>query len=62
MSRELAEAIVADIAAGLFVLRDRDGIAIAPGLVLERARNIAAAILGNYDVKPIETNNGGERQ
>jgi hypothetical protein len=39
-------ALVETIAAGIRVLRTRDGIAIDEAHVMERARNIAQAVLG----------------
>jgi hypothetical protein len=43
--------LVADVAAGIDVLRTRDGVALDHTQVLDRARNVAAGLLGNYDMR-----------
>lgn len=45
--------IVSDIASGLRVFRSRDGFAIPEELILDRARNIACALIGNYSFAEI---------
>lgn len=54
MSAADRDELIKAIADGVRVLRSRDAVAISEELVLERARNIAAAILGNYHVAPLE--------
>jgi len=51
---ETVAALMDDVAAGLRVLRERDHLPLPEQLVLERARNIVAAIVGSYDVQQIE--------
>ena len=43
-----------DIAAGIRVLQTRDGIALTDEQILERARNIVAGLIGNYNIRSIE--------
>jgi len=50
----LATQMVEDIAGGLRVLRTRDGMHLPEDRIYERAKNIAAAILGNYVVRPMD--------
>lgn len=49
-SATLASEIVEDIAAGIRVLRTRDGIDLQEDQIYERARNIAAGLIVNYEV------------
>lgn len=48
------QALVADVAAGILVLRERDGVDISTGQALERARNIVAGLLGNYQIQAVD--------
>jgi hypothetical protein len=43
--------LLEDIAAGVRVLRGRDGLEVSEELVYERARNILTALLGSNDVR-----------
>jgi hypothetical protein len=52
MNRDEMLALVDDVAAGVRVLRTRDGVAVTDDQIAERARNIAAALLGNYRIEP----------
>jgi len=52
--RKLSDALVDDIAAGILVLRERDGVDISTGQALERARNIVAGLLGNYQIQAVD--------
>lgn len=45
------ESLVADIRAGLLVLRTRDNVPISDDQIEERSRNLACGILGNYRVE-----------
>jgi len=45
--------LLADLMAGLRVLRDRDHVAISDDQIRERAAHLATAILGNYEVRPL---------
>ena len=49
-SRTTAQ-LTADIAAGIRVLRDRDGVPVTEEQVMERARNIVTGLLGNYRIE-----------
>lgn len=46
-------ALVDDVAQGVRVLRTRDGVALTDAQIADRARNIAAALLGNYRIEPL---------
>jgi len=43
--------LIAVVEAGLRVLKDRDRLPLSDALIRERARNIATALLGLYDVR-----------
>lgn len=45
--------LVDDVAAGVRVLRTRDGVALTDAQIADRARNIAAALIGNYRIEPL---------
>jgi hypothetical protein len=45
--------LLADLMAGLRVLRDRDRVPISDEQIRERAAHLATAILGNYEVRPL---------
>jgi hypothetical protein len=53
MSRALIDALVSDITDGILVLKSRDGVALTTGQALERARNIVAGLMGNYDIQAV---------
>jgi hypothetical protein len=46
--------LLEDIAAGIRVLQTRDGVAVSDELVLERARNIVAGLIGNYRIQSLD--------
>ena len=41
------------LSAGLRVLRERDGLPLSEEQISERTYNLLAAILGNYEVRPL---------
>lgn len=49
--------LMSDVAAGIRVLSQRDGLQLTEEQILERARNIVAGLLGNYRIESLE----GER-
>jgi len=46
--------LLQDIAAGIRVLRTRDGLDIADEQILERARNIVTGLVGNYRIASLD--------
>jgi hypothetical protein len=52
--RDLVRRLIDDLSAGIRVLRDRDGLDLSEDLIRERASNLAAAVLGNYDVRCLD--------
>ena len=46
--------LLQDVAAGLRVLRTRDGLDISDDQVLERARNIVTGLVGNYRIASLD--------
>lgn len=46
--------LVDDIAAGIRVLQSRDGVPVTNDQILERARNIVTALIGNYRIMSVE--------
>jgi hypothetical protein len=46
--------LVDDIAAGIRVLQSRDGVPVSNDQILERARNIVTALIGNYRIHSVE--------
>jgi hypothetical protein len=53
MTAALLEDLVADITDGILVLRERDGVAMTTGQAMERARNIVAGLMGNYEIQAV---------
>jgi hypothetical protein len=51
---DLIRKLITDLSAGICVLRDRDGIVLSDDLIRERAANLAAAVLGNYEVRSLD--------
>jgi hypothetical protein len=47
-SSHLVASLTVDVAEGLRVLRERDGVALTDDQIVERARNIVAGLVGNY--------------
>lgn len=50
-AKALSDALVADVAAGLRVLRSRDGVNLSEDQIMDRARNIVAGLVGNYRIE-----------
>lgn len=46
--------LVEDIAAGIRVLQSRDGVPVSNDQILERARNIVTALVGNYRILSVD--------
>jgi hypothetical protein len=53
----LARQLIDDLSAGIRVLRERDGLVLSDELISERAANIAAAVLGNYELRSLDDDN-----
>ena len=52
--RQRDAALLELVGQAILVLRDRDGVSVTPDQAAERARNIVAALVGNYLVDPLE--------
>jgi hypothetical protein len=46
----LVASLIADVAEGIRVLRDRDGVWISEDQIRERAVNIVTGLVGNYRI------------
>lgn len=46
--------LLADVTEGLLVLRARDGFQLSDEQIAERARNIVAGLLGNYEIRSLD--------
>ena len=46
--------LLQDVAAGIRVLRTRDGLDISDEQILERARNIVTGLVGNYRIASLD--------
>jgi hypothetical protein len=46
--------LLQDVAAGIRVLQSRDGVALSDEQILERARNIVTALIGNYRIVSLD--------
>ena len=46
--------LLEDVSAGIRVLRARDGISLSDDQIVERARNIVMAIIGNYRIESLD--------
>lgn len=46
--------LVDDIADGIRVLQTRDGVKLSEDLIVERARNIVAGLIGNYRIQTLD--------
>lgn len=53
MSPELLASLVDDVAAGVRVLRTRDGVALTDEQITDRARNVVCGLIGNYRIEPL---------
>jgi len=49
-----ARLLVEDIAEGIRVLQTRDGIKLSDEQIVERARNIVAGLIGNYNIQSLD--------
>jgi hypothetical protein len=46
--------LVEDVAEGIRVLQTRDGIKLTDDQIVERARNIVAGLIGNYNIQSLD--------
>lgn len=46
----LIDSLVSDVATGIRVLRSRDGSWLTEDQIMDRARNIVAGLIGNYNI------------
>jgi hypothetical protein len=46
--------LVEDVAEGIRVLQTRDGISLSYDQIIERARNIVAGLIGNYNIQSLD--------
>ena len=53
-SLAVARQLLDDVAAGIRVLRTRDGVELSDTQVIERARNIVAGLIGNYAIQSLD--------
>jgi hypothetical protein len=53
-SLAVARQLLDDVAAGIRVLRTRDGVELSDTQVIERARNIVAGLIGNYRIQSLD--------
>jgi hypothetical protein len=51
---ETVRLLLQDVAAGIRVLRLRDGLDISDDQILERARNIVTGLVGNYRISSLD--------
>jgi len=49
----LTASLMADVEAGIRVLRTRDGVPLTDAQVRDRAANICSGLLGNYRIEPL---------
>ena len=49
-----ARLLVEDVAEGIRVLQTRDGIKLSEEQIVERARNIVAGLIGNYNIVSLD--------
>jgi hypothetical protein len=54
VTRAQLDQLIERIAAGIRVLRTRDGVALSEDQIYERARNIAACVSLNYEMEPLD--------
>jgi hypothetical protein len=54
-----ARLLVEDIADGIRVLQTRDGIKLSEDQIVERARNIVAGLIGNYNIVSLDAKDPG---
>ena len=50
----LIGSLMADVSAGLRVLRTRDGVPLTEEAIAERSRNIVAGLVGNYRIERLD--------
>jgi hypothetical protein len=53
---DLVRRLIDDLSAGVRALSDRDGLVLSDDLIREHASNLAAAVLGNYEVRSLDDN------
>ena len=53
-SLAVARQLLDDVAAGIRVLRTRDGVELSDTQVIERACNIVAGLIGNYRIQSLD--------
>jgi hypothetical protein len=51
--------LVEDVAEGIRVLQTRDGIQLSNDQIVERARNIVAGLIGNYNIQSLDAREPG---
>lgn len=49
----LTASLMADVEAGIRVLRTRDGVALTDAQIRDRAANVVSGLLGNYRIEPL---------
>jgi hypothetical protein len=54
-----ARLLVEDVAEGIRVLQTRDGIKLSEDQIVERARNIVAGLIGNYNIVSLDAREPG---
>src|SRR5690242_10729645 len=54
-----AKLLVEDVAEGIRVLQTRDGIKLSDDQIVERARNIVAGLIGNYNIVSLDAREPG---
>ena len=48
-----------DVSEGIRVLQTRDGITLSDDQIVERARNIVAGLIGNYNIQSLDAREPG---
>ena len=51
--------LLEDVAEGIRVLQTRDGIELTNDQIVERARNIVAGLIGNYNIQSLDAREPG---
>ncbi|HEY2729262.1 MAG TPA: hypothetical protein VGK52_04925 [Polyangia bacterium] len=54
--------LVEDVSEGIRVLQTRDGIKLSDDQIVERARNIVAGLIGNYNIQSLDAREPGSPQ
>jgi hypothetical protein len=58
MTRATLDAIVNSIADGIRILRTRDGVPVSDAQCIERARNVALALVTDFDFEHVVLQSG----